>query len=127
MNILLDTQIILWAAAGTLPATAQKYIDNTNNTLMFSPASIWEVVIKNSLGRPDFKVDPASLYGGLISAGYKELPITSKHTLLVSNLPAIHKDPFDRILIAQAASIGIPLLTSDQIIAQYSGSIIYVP
>jgi len=96
------------------------------NTLLFSPASIWEVVIKRGLGREDFSVDPASLYSGLLTAGYEELPITGRHALLVSNLPPLHKDPFDRILLAQAASEGIPLLTSDSVLAQYPGSLIFI-
>jgi len=126
MKILLDTHILLWAAADELPKEASRYIDDMANELLFSPASIWEVIIKRGLDRPDFFVDPASLYGGLISAGYEELPITGRHTLLVSNLPPLHKDPFDRILLAQAASEGIPLLTSDSLVSQYPGSIIFI-
>ena len=127
MKILLDTHILLWAAAGDLPAGAVRYIEDEENTLLFSPASIWEVVIKRDLGRTDFVVDPASLYNGLVAAGYQELPVTSKHTLLVGSLPTLHKDPFDRILLAQAASECVPLLTSDETLKQYPGSIIFVP
>jgi PIN domain nuclease of toxin-antitoxin system len=126
MRLLIDTHILLWAAAGELPPEAARYIQNMDNTLLFSPASIWEVVIKRSLGREDFSVDPASLYSGLLSVGYQELPITGRHTLLVSNLPPLHKDPFDRILLAQSASEGVPLLTSDSVLAQYPGSLIFV-
>jgi len=127
MKILLDTHILLWAAAGELPPEAARYIEDTNNTLLFSSASIWEIVIKRNLNRPDFVVDPASLYSGLLSAGYQELAVTGKHTLLVGALPPLHKDPFDRILLAQAASEGIPFLTSDEILSQYPGSIIFTP
>jgi len=77
-------------------------ISNENNRLYFSAASIWEVVIKNGLGRPDFHVDPHLLRRGLVDNGYTELAISSLHTLAVSLLPEIHKDPFDRILVAQA-------------------------
>jgi len=126
MRLLIDTHILLWAAADELPPEAARYIQNMDNTLLFSPASIWEVVIKRSLGREDFNVDPASLYSGLLSAGYQELPITGRHTLLVSNLPPLHKDPFDRILLAQSASEGIPLLTSDSVLTQYLGSLIFI-
>ena len=126
MRILIDTHLLLWAAAGELPVQAKRYIEDEGNTLLFSPASIWEVVIKRGLGREDFVVDPASFYHGLVSAGYLELPITGRHSLLVSALPMLHKDPFDRILIAQAASEGIPFLTSDWLVSQYAGSIIYV-
>ena len=99
MRVLVDTHILLWSASGELPPDAARYILNPENTLLFSPASIWELVIKRSLGRDDFYVDPASLYSGLLSAGYLELPITGRHTLLVSHLPPLHKDPFDRILL----------------------------
>jgi len=126
MKILLDTHILLWAAADDLPAPAARYIADSANTLLFSPASLWEIVIKRGLGRSDFTVDPASLYSGLIGAGYQELPITGRHTLLVSTLPTLHKDPFDRILLAQAASEGIPLLTADNAVRQYPGSVIFV-
>ena len=126
MKILLDTHILLWAAAGELPPEAARYIADQTNTLLFSPASLWEIVIKRGLGRTDFIVDPASLYSGLLSTGYQELPITGRHTLLISTLPPLHKDPFDRILLAQAASEGIPFLTSDRLLSQYPGSVIFV-
>jgi PIN domain nuclease of toxin-antitoxin system len=125
MRILLDTHLLLWAAAGELPPEAVRYIEDRANTLLFSPASIWEIVIKRGLGRTDFIVDPVSLYNGLLSAGYQEMPITSRHTLLVSTLPPLHKDPFDRILLAQAMSEGIPVLTSDKLLTQYPGSVIF--
>jgi PIN domain nuclease of toxin-antitoxin system len=126
MKMLLDTHLLLWAAMGKLPTTAVAYIDCKLNTLMFSSASIWEITIKNGLGRTDFLVDPVALYNGLLGAGYIELPVTSRHALLVKTLPAIHKDPFDRILAAQAASEGITLLTSDKVLAGYPGSVVYV-
>ena len=126
MNLLLDTHLLLWAAEGNLPSEAAKYIDDTRNTLFFSVASMWEIAIKNSLGRSDFFVDPSSLYRGLLDAGYIELEIKGRHTLLVSSLPLLHKDPFDRLLLAQSAHEGIPLLTADKAIAQYPGSVIFV-
>ena len=126
MRLLVDTHILLRAAADELTPEAARYILNMENTLLFSPASIWEVVIKRGIGREDFIVDPASFYSGMLGAGYQELPITGRHALLVSNLPPLHKDPFDRILLAQAASEGIPLLTSDSVLAQYPGSLIFV-
>ena len=126
MKILLDTHLLLWAAADELTSTASRYIEDRSNTLLFSSASIWEVVIKRSLNRADFIVDPASLYSGLLSAGYQELPITARHALLVSSLPPIHKDPFDRILLAQAVYEGLPILTSDNQMTRYPCSVIYV-
>jgi len=126
MKLLIDTHILLRAASGALPSEAARYIENMDNTLLFSSASIWEVVIKRALGREDFIIDPASLYSGLLGAGYQELPVTGRHTLLISNLPPLHKDPFDRILLAQSAYEGIPLLTSDVVLSQYPGSLIFV-
>jgi PIN domain nuclease of toxin-antitoxin system len=126
MRLLLDTHILLWAATGNLPGNAVQYISDELNMLFFSPASIWEIVIKREMNRVDFTVDPVALYRGLLDNGYEELSITAKHTLLVRALPQIHKDPFDRILIAQAASEGVTLLTSDDTVARYPGSIIHV-
>jgi len=125
MRLLLDTHILIWAAMDKLPDSAARYIEDRANTLLFSSASIWEVVIKNGLGRTDFDLDPAALYSGLLGAGYEELPVTGRHTLLVSALPPLHKDPFDQLLLAQALYEGIPLLTSDRQLAQYPGPIIF--
>jgi len=126
MKILLDTCIVLWAAEGTLPPAAVRYIEDKTNILLFSSISIWEISIKRGLNRPNFIVDPTCLYNELLRIGYEELPLTGKQTLIISSLPEIHKDPFDRILLAQAAYEGIPLLTADRVISQYPGSIIYV-
>ena len=126
MNLLLDTHILLWAAADKLPSAARSYIDDMVNKLYFSSVSIWEVVIKQSLGRKDFFVNSHALYNGLLDAGYVELEVSSRHALLVSSLAQIHKDPFDRLLLAQAASESLTFITADEKIKQYPGSIIYV-
>ncbi|MGP9833474.1 type II toxin-antitoxin system VapC family toxin [Marinobacter sp. NSM] len=125
MNLLLDTHLLLWAAAepDKLSPEAAAMISNDSNRLYFSAASIWEVVIKNGLGRPDFHVDPHLLRRGLVDNGYTELAISSLHTLAVSHLPEIHKDPFDRILIAQAETEGFLLLTADDLVARYPGPV----
>ncbi len=127
MRILLDTNIVICTAAGIPPAKAVRYISDADNVLLFSSVSIWEVAVKRNLRRADFTVNPATLYSGLISAGYEELPVTGKHSLLVCTLPPLHKDPFDRILLAQALYEGIPLLTSDKMLTRYSSSVIYTP
>jgi PIN domain nuclease of toxin-antitoxin system len=126
MKILLDTQILMWAAMGKLPPQAEAYISNTNNTLLFSPAAIWEIVSKRSLNNSYFYIDPTTLYNGLIDAGYHEFPVTSKHTLLVATLPTVHKDPFDRVMLAQAISEGIPFLTTDERLLKYPCSVIFI-
>jgi len=97
-----------------------------DNTLYFSPASLWEIGLKKSLPRRDFKVDPEVLRRGLLDNQYQELPITSLHVLAVDHLPPIHKDPFDRILLAQATAEGISFLTSDRILRQYPGPVIFI-
>ncbi|MCL2765885.1 MAG: type II toxin-antitoxin system VapC family toxin [Treponema sp.] len=118
MKLLVDTQLLLWAALDALPKKAIPYFSG-ENTLYFSSASIWEVIIKRGLNRKDFQIDPTMFYGGLLNNGYEEIEITSHHALLVAHLPQIHKDPFDRILIAQAKAEGIILLSSDEVISQY--------
>lgn len=125
MNLLLDTHVLLWAAAqpDRLPAAVVEELEDKANRLYFSAASIWEVVIKNGLGRDDFRVDPHLLRRGLVENGYQELAISSQHSLAVAHLPAIHRDPFDRILIAQAEFEGILLLTADDQVARYPGPI----
>jgi PIN domain nuclease of toxin-antitoxin system len=125
MKFLLDTHLLLWAAAepNRLSAKARSYLEETENELLFSPASLWEVAIKRELRRDDFQVDPRLLRRGLIDHGYEELPIRSEHAVTVDGLPATHRDPFDRILVAQALVEGITLLTADSRVAQYPGPI----
>lgn len=125
MKLLLDTHLLLWAAGspGQLPATARILMEDLQNELLFSAASLWEIVIKRSLGRADFQVDARVLRRGLLDNGYQELAITSAHTVFIDSLPLLHKDPFDRILVAQATVEGIPLLTADVIVAQYPGPV----
>lgn len=121
MKVLLDTHLLLWAAAtpDRLSPTAKTLIEDSQIRVCFSPASLWEIGIKRSLGRADFTVDPRLLRRGLVDSGYLELPITAEHALAVDTLPPIHKDPFDRILLAQASVEGIVLLTSDVTVARY--------
>ena len=125
MTILPDTHLILWAfgAPNRLSSTAAALIADQENRIFFSAATIWEVAIKSALNKPGFNVDAAALRQGLLHNGYVELPITGAHTAYVRNLPLIHKDPFDRILVAQATVEGITLLTTDRKVARYPGSI----
>ncbi len=125
MKLLLDTHILLWAAdrPEQLSGEAQGLIADPDNELFFSAASLWEIAIKSGLGREDFVVDARLLRRGLLDNGYSELPILSEHAVAVDGLPAIHRDPFDRLLVAQAMVEGITLLTADDIVAQYPGPI----
>ena len=125
MTFLLDTHLLLWAAGdpSRLTPESRDLLANPTTELLFSTASIWEVVIKNALGRRDFRVEPRQLRDGLIQNGYSELAIRSEHALAVGLLPPIHTDPFDRILIAQAHVENITLLTTDTKLARYPGPI----
>jgi PIN domain nuclease of toxin-antitoxin system len=125
VKLLLDTHLLLWAAGSPdqLPADARSLISDPGNTLLFSAASLWEIVIKRSLGRDDFRVDARVLRRGLLDNGYQELAIRSEHAVAVDALPSIHKDPFDRILVAQATTEGITLLTTDVLVARYPGPV----
>ena len=125
MKLLLDTHLLLWAAGdpGKISKPTKKLLADPANALLFSAASLWEITIKRSLGRPDFRVEPRLLRRGLLDNGYLELPISSEHALMTESLPALHKDPFDRILVAQAMIEGVTLLTVDTLLAKYPGPI----
>jgi PIN domain nuclease of toxin-antitoxin system len=121
VNVLLDTHLIIWAAQDdeALPQAARDVIEDMDNTLYFSVASIWEIVIKCTLGREDFQIDARVLRRNLLDSGYEELSIESPHTFEIERLPMLHEDPFDRILIGQAIAEGIVLLAHDNLIRQY--------
>lgn len=125
MKLLLDTHLLLWAASEPkrLSKAARAFIDDPENELMFSAASLWEITIKAGMGRSDFKADARLLRRSLLDNGYNELSITSEHAVNVDRLPVVHKDPFDRMLVAQAMVEGITLLTSDERLAQATGPV----
>lgn len=125
MKLLLDTHLLLWAAGEPkrLSKEARALINDPENELLFSAASLWEVAIKNRLGRRDIKVDARLLRRGLLDNGYSELPIASDHVVAIESLPPVHKDPFDQILVAQATVEGITLLTGDPLVGRYPGPI----
>jgi PIN domain nuclease of toxin-antitoxin system len=125
MKLLLDTHLLLWAAGEPerLSKPARRLVDDPDNELLFSAASLWEVAIKRRLGREDFKVDARLLRRGLLDNGYIELPIISDHVVATESLPLLHRDPFDRILVAQATVEGVTLLTIDSLVSQYPGPI----
>ena len=125
MKLLLDAHLLLWAAGSPdqLSAVARPLLEDPANELLFSSASLWEIAIKRGLGHSDFQVDARVLRRGLLDNGYQELAITSEHTVSIDSLPSIHKDPFDRILVAQATVEGITLLTTDAFVAKYPGPV----
>jgi PIN domain nuclease of toxin-antitoxin system len=125
MNLLLDTHLLVWSTSSSerLSSAARALINNPDNQLFFSAASLWELAIKQPLGKKDFKVDARLLRRELLNIGYSELPISSSHAVAVDSLPLIHRDPFDRILVVQATLEGITLLTVDKVVARYPGPI----
>ena len=128
MKLLLDTHFLIWAAnePERLSIHVLDLIEDEDNALYFSACAVWEVAIKNGRGKPDFRICPWRFRNVLIDNKFIELPITSDHALVVATLPLIHKDPFDRILIAQAIHEGNTLLTADATLAQYPGPIMLV-
>ncbi len=125
MKFLLDTHVILWAAARPerIPPATRQVLTEPTTRLYFSAASVWEISIKLRLNRADFRVDLRKLVAELIRQGYEEIPIRSHHALPVEHLPLLHGDPFDRLLIAQAIVENLTLLTGDATVASYPGPI----
>ncbi len=125
MRLLLDTHILLWAGAASprLPAQARDVIYDPDSDLLFSVVSIWEIAIKDGLGRRSFHTNAGAMRRGLLDNFYRELPVTGDHAVAVEKLPPIHKDPFDRILVAQATVEGVTLLTADPVVARYPGPV----
>ncbi|MFP4086918.1 MAG: type II toxin-antitoxin system VapC family toxin [Desulfobacteraceae bacterium] len=128
MKLLLDTHVVLWAAGQPerLSDSARTLLTTPDNMLFFSVASIWEIVIKRGLGRDDFKVNPRRLREMLVSHGYSELAVGAEHVLAIESLPPIHKDPFDRLLLAQAQTEGMLLLTVNATVSKYKESVLSV-
>ncbi len=125
MKLLLDTHLLIWSSwtPQKVSPAGRNLINNPDNELFFSVANLWEMTIKQALRKKDFQIDAQLLRRGLLDNGYNELTITSDHALAIRTLPPLHRDPFDRILIAQATVEGITLLTADPLVARYPGPI----
>jgi PIN domain nuclease of toxin-antitoxin system len=125
VRLLIDTHLLLWATASSkrLPREARALIEDPANEAYFSAASIWEIAIKSSLGRKDFRIDLAALLTALPEMGLAELPVTAVHAVGVIKLPPIHRDPFDRLLISQSIAEPLALLTNDAVLARYSDGV----
>jgi PIN domain nuclease of toxin-antitoxin system len=122
VRLLLDTHLLLWATVEPerLSSRAQAMIGDPDNELLFSAASLWEMAIKQSRGpRGDFEIELRPFRYELLKNGYIELAVTADHALATEMLPLLHKDPFDRILLAQSIAEGITLLTGDRTVARY--------
>jgi PIN domain nuclease of toxin-antitoxin system len=125
VGLLVDTHLLLWWALmpEQLSEEARLRLESPDQRLFFSVVSLWEVAIKASLGREDFQVDPKALRRGLLREGFQELPIQAEHVLAVRDLPWIHRDPFDRLLVVQAQSEGLHLFTTDRRLAEYGEAV----
>ena len=128
MRLLLDTHLLVWLAEDDprLSVRARELIGNPGAEVFFSVASVWELAIKASLGRSDFQVDASLLRRTLLANGFLELSILSAHAVAVAGLALVHRDPFDRLLVAQAQVEGLTLLTVDPKVARYPGNILLV-
>lgn len=122
MRILLDTHILIWAVGGTahLDRETLDTLGDTANDVMFSAVNIWEIAIKFSLRRSDFTVRPDDILRGALQIGFIELPVTSATAARVADLPLLHRDPFDRLLVAQAIAEPAVFYTSDAQLLPYS-------
>jgi PIN domain nuclease of toxin-antitoxin system len=122
VRVLVDTHFLVWWAAGRkIPQQAASLIQDPANDLYASAASVWEIAIKVGLGRID--VDPAELVRALEAGGFIALPVTTQHAIAVAALPEIHRDPFDRLLVAQSRVENLCLLTQDQVLEGYGAMI----
>ena len=128
MRVLLDTHILLWALGepAKLPPQARQAILDPTNEILFSAASIWEIAIKSQLRRRDFVADAAEVAGAAVNSGFDELPVRAQHTALTARLPMHHRDPFDRLLIAQAIREPLHLLTVDATLGKYTELVLMV-
>ena len=125
MQLLLDTHLLLWAVVEPerLDVALVGMLEDPLNTPVFSVVSLWELVIKRGLDRSDFQMEPSLLRQALLEAGWRELPVEAHHALAVGQLPPLHRDPFDRLLLAQAQADGLLLITADRQLAQYPGPV----
>jgi PIN domain nuclease of toxin-antitoxin system len=122
MRILLDTQVLVWAIADSnrLDGDTANVLADPANDVLFSAASIWEITIKYRLGRPDFLHEPNAIVGSALQVGFVELPVHAATAAVVATLPLLHRDPFDRLLIAQAIAEPAIFYTTDAQLAAYS-------
>ena len=122
MVVLLDTHVLLWAldSPQRLPDDMVAQLESPETTVYFSAASIWEIAIKTALGKIDFHYSPADIAQAAVDSGFVELPISAAHSAKVAHLPLHHRDPFDRLLIAQALPLPAQLITVDAALAPYS-------
>lgn len=125
---LLDTNLVLWTAVSPdrLSVRAVTLVASRDVDVAFSLATMWEVAIKTSIEKPGFNVDSTALRNGLLDQGFRQMDIRPEHIAVVARLPWHHRDPFDRLLVAQALVEGLTLLTSDRLLARYGKMVKWV-
>jgi PIN domain nuclease of toxin-antitoxin system len=128
VNLLLDTHIALWALVDSprLGADARRLLTAERSTVWVSVASLWEIAIKHALGRGDMPLSPEQALQHFRAAGLQLLPVQPEHAVAVGALPPIHADPFDRLLVAQALTEPMRLITHDALLAHYSDTVILI-
>jgi PIN domain nuclease of toxin-antitoxin system len=128
LNLLLDTHVALWAIADSrrLSAKARELIEASESSIWISAATVWEIAIKHALGKRGMPLSGKDALLYFRESGYRILSITAEHASAIEALPAIHADPFDRILVAQALTEPMRLMTHDAVVARYDDSIIEV-
>jgi PIN domain nuclease of toxin-antitoxin system len=121
MTVLLDTQILLWSQVSPerLPAWLIEVLEDRDVAPIFSVVSIWEIAIKSALKRADFTHEPSTIRASLLELGWCELELTGDHVLGVSDLPALHGDPFDRILVSQSKVAKLEFVTANRALKEY--------
>lgn len=126
MRLLLDTHILLWALTDDprLSIPVRTLLLEPHNDVFFSAASVWEIAIKRTLRRSEIPISATEAIRLFHEAGYEELSISANHTAMVETLPPLHADPFDRLLVAQALTEPMRLITHDRIVASYSSNIL---
>jgi PIN domain nuclease of toxin-antitoxin system len=128
VRLLLDTNVLLTVLIEPqrLKPDARDVLENPDNEVLFSAASLWEIAIKAALGRADFRVTPEAILAAALASGFVELPVRSATALKVASLPHHHRDPFDRLLAAQAVSEPALLYTTDTLLTAYSELVVLV-
>ena len=124
-RFLVDTQLLLWNVYGSrkLPARVSRLFRDGRHEFFYSAASLWEIAIKAALGRKDFVADTGAVRDALQQNGFQELPVSGQHAVALAALPSLHADPFDRMLVAQANAEPMALITTDERLAAYPGTI----
>lgn len=128
MRIILDTNVLIRALIepNKLSPSARAILEDAEHEVFFSVASVWEIAIKSALGKADFQVSPDEIVESALASGFVELPVRTPAALKVATLPHLHRDPFDRLLVAQAMTEPAQLYTTDNDLIAYSELVVHV-